>query len=160
MVTLNSEQTVGTLNAQDVKLAVVAGRFNHAIVETLVSGASTLVRQLGGSINEADIYWVPGAWELPVVTKKLLEGGQYHGVIVLGAVIRGSTPHFEAVVNPTVSALQQLSVSYTTPVGLGLLTTNTIEEARERAGTKMGNKGIEATLAVLETISILRHVNT
>lgn len=148
----------GDLNAAGMRLAIVAARFNEFVVDKLIEGAERAVRQHGGAADSIDVVRVPGAFEMPVVLEKLASSGQFDGLIALGAVIRGSTPHFDYVAGECASAVAQISRSHGLPIGFGVLTVDTIEQAIERSGTKAGNKGEEAALSVIETVSLLRQL--
>ncbi len=148
----------GDLHAGNMRLAIVAARFNEFVVDKLIEGAGRAIRQHGGQLDSTDLVRVPGAFEMPVVLEKLAAQKQYDGLIALGAVIRGSTPHFDYVAGECASAIAQISRSHGLPVGFGVLTVDTIEQAIERAGTKAGNKGEEAALSVIETVSLLRRL--
>lgn len=136
------------------KVAIVSTRWNHFVVDRLVEGAKDAFLRHGG--EEADLTHVlaPGAFELPMVVQKLLESGKYDGVCALGAVIRGSTPHFDYVSAEATKGIASMSLKYQKPVSFGLLTTDTIEQAIERAGTKAGNKGFEAMTVVIEMLDL------
>ncbi|MBL8601823.1 MAG: 6,7-dimethyl-8-ribityllumazine synthase [Myxococcales bacterium] len=144
----------GNLIAQNLKVAVLASRFNHFIVDRLVEGALDALRRHGAA--EATVVRAPGAWELPLVCKRLVESKKYDAVIALGAVIRGSTPHFDYVAAEVSKGLAHVSLDAGVPVAFGVLTTDTIEQAVERAGTKAGNKGWEAAVSVIEMANLLR----
>ena len=146
----------GDLTVSKAKIAIVAGRFNGFIVESLLSAAlDTLVR---AGIDPADITvsHVPGALEIPLAVQKYAAGGKHDAVIALGAVIRGSTPHFDIVAGESAKALSSLALEHSLPVINAILTTNTIEQAIERAGTKAGNKGFEAAMAAIESANVFR----
>lgn len=145
----------GMLDAKGLKFAIVASRFNEFIVGHLVSGAVDVVLRHGGDRDNLTIVRVPGAFETPLVAKKLAASGKYHGVICLGAVIRGATPHFDYVASEVTKGIAHVMLEMNIPVGFGVLTVDTIEQAVERAGSKAGNKGAEAALAVLETVRVL-----
>ncbi|WP_428739875.1 6,7-dimethyl-8-ribityllumazine synthase [Sulfurimonas sp.] len=136
------------------KIAIVSTRWNHFVVDRLVEGAKDAFLRHGG--DDADLTHVlaPGAFELPMVVQKLLESGKYDGVCALGAVIRGSTPHFDYVSAEATKGIASMSLKYQKPVSFGLLTTDTIEQAIERSGTKAGNKGFEAMTVVLEMLDL------
>ncbi|MBD3797849.1 MAG: 6,7-dimethyl-8-ribityllumazine synthase [Campylobacterales bacterium] len=136
------------------KVAIVSTRWNHFVVDRLVEGAKDAFLRHGG--EEADLTHIlaPGAFELPMVIQKLLESGKYDGVCALGAVIRGSTPHFDYVSAEATKGIASMSLKYQKPVSFGLLTTDTIEQAIERSGTKAGNKGFEAMTVVLEMLDL------
>lgn len=138
------------------RFALLAARFNSFIVQHLIEGALDSLRRHGVVESDIDLVWVPGAFELPLAAQRLAASERYDGIIALGAIIRGGTPHFEYVASECVKGLASVSLEYDLPVGFGVLTVDSIEQAVERAGTKAGNKGVEATLAVLEMISLLR----
>ncbi len=148
----------GDFQARDARFAIVAARFNGLVVESLLAGAVDALRRHG--VEEADIhvYKVPGAFELPLVVRRLAAGGRYDAVIALGAVIRGATPHFDHVAGECAKGLSQAMLETGVPVAFGVLTTDTIEQALERAGTKAGNKGADAALTALEMVSLLRRI--
>ncbi len=143
---------------QDTRFALVAARFNSFIVQHLIDGALDALRRHGVPEASIDLIWTPGAFELPLAAQRLAASERYDGIIALGAVIRGGTPHFEYVASECVKGLASVSLEYDLPVGFGVLTVDTIEQAVERAGTKAGNKGVEAALAVLEMVSLLRRL--
>ncbi len=148
----------GDLTASNAKIVIVVGRFNGFIVDSLLQGAlDTLTR---GGIKAADITvsHVPGAFEMPLVMQKFADKGNVDAIIGLGAVIRGSTPHFDFVAGENAKALSSLALTYQLPVINGVLTTDSIEQAIERAGTKAGNKGAEAAMTALEMVSLLRKI--
>ncbi|HET6914823.1 MAG TPA: 6,7-dimethyl-8-ribityllumazine synthase [Acidimicrobiales bacterium] len=145
----------GHLGGAGLRVAVAASRFNHAIVEHLVDGALDGLRRHGVDDERIDIVWAPGAFELPMVTKRLAESGGYDAVIALGAVIRGATGHYDLVAGQCASGLQRVQLDTGVPVIFGVLTTDTIEQAVERAGTKAGNKGFDAAVAAIETSNLL-----
>jgi 6,7-dimethyl-8-ribityllumazine synthase len=148
----------GDLTAQGLKTALVVARFNSFITERLYEGAlDTLVRH-GAAADEQTLVRVPGAWEIPVTCKHLVESGKYDAVIALGAVIRGSTPHFDLVAAEVSKGVAQVAMQSGVPVAFGVLTTDTIEQAIERAGTKAGNKGAEAALAAIEMARVLSQI--
>ncbi|MEA3292604.1 MAG: 6,7-dimethyl-8-ribityllumazine synthase [Pseudomonadota bacterium] len=144
----------------DVKgrYGLVAGRFNDFITERLVEGANDALRRHGLGEDDIDCVWVPGAFEIPATARALLQRGGYQAVIALGCVIRGATPHFDYVAGQCASGIARLNLEQETPVIFGVLTTDTIEQAIERAGTKAGNKGSEAALTALEMASLLRRL--
>ena len=148
----------GHLNAAGMRSALVVGRFNAFITERLLDGALDTIRRHGGDTDGADRIWVPGAFEIPLAVQAVVQTGRYDGVIALGAVIRGSTPHFDYVAGEVTKGVSQVSLSSGVPVAFGVLTTDTIEQAIERAGTKAGNKGAEAALAAIEMVDVIRRV--
>jgi 6,7-dimethyl-8-ribityllumazine synthase len=146
----------GRFDAQGARFAIVAARFNAFVVDSLVAGAEDALRRHGVAADNIVHYKVPGAWELPLAAKKVAEQGNFDAVIVLGAVIRGGTPHFEFVAGQAASGLMALQQAAGIPVTFGLLTTDSIEQAVERSGTKAGNKGADAAMTALEMVSFLR----
>jgi 6,7-dimethyl-8-ribityllumazine synthase len=148
--------TEGDLNARDMRIVIVASRFNDFIVDSLIKGAVSCLRRHGAADSSLEIVRVPGAYELPLVVDKLAVARQVDGIIALGAVIRGATPHFDYVAGECTHGVAASARQHGMPIGVGILTTDTIEQAIERAGTKAGNKGEEAALAVIEMINLLR----
>ncbi|MEW6487360.1 MAG: 6,7-dimethyl-8-ribityllumazine synthase [Thermodesulfobacteriota bacterium] len=146
----------GKLTSQGLRLAFVAGRFNSFITDRLVEGAVDAVARTGGDPDAIRIYKVPGAFEIPLVAKKLAASGRFDAVVCLGAVIRGATPHFEYVASEVSKGLAHVALETGVPVAFGVLTTDTLEQAIERAGSKAGNKGWEAAMAAVETVNLLR----
>ena len=149
----------GDLSVRDARFAIVAARFNEFIVDSLLKGAVRCLRQHGAADADIEIIRVPGAIEIPLVVQKVAESRKFDGVIALGAVIRGGTPHFDYVAGECVSGISAVARNQGVPVGFGVLTVDTIEQAIERAGTKAGNKGEEAALAVIETVNLLRQLD-
>jgi len=150
----------GDLSVADARFAIVVGRFNGFIVESLLEGALDTLQRSGSAAEDIAVVRVPGAFEIPLVAKKLAAGGDYDAVIALGAVIRGSTPHFDYVAGECAKGLSALQMEYGLPVAFGVLTVDTIEQAIERAGTKAGNKGAEAALTAIEMVSLLRKLSS
>lgn len=148
----------GDFAATNARVALVATRFNDFIVDRLVSGARDALVRHGVADEAITLVRVPGAWELPVVAERLAATKDYDAIVALGCVIRGGTPHFEYVAGECAKGLGQVATQHGVPVAFGVLTTDTIEQAIERAGTKAGNKGAEAALSALEMISLLRHL--
>ncbi len=144
----------GNLEASGKRFAIVASRFNDFIVEKLVSGARGMLSKLGVPDDSVDLYWVPGAYEIPPVARRAAASGNYHAVICLGAVIRGATSHFDFVAGTAAKGIAQVGMASEIPVIFGVLTTDTIEQAIERAGTKAGNKGSEAASAAVEMANL------
>ena len=136
------------------KIAIVSTRWNHFIVDRLVEGAKDAFDRHGGNADDLTHILVPGAFELPMIVDQLLSSGKYDAICALGAVIRGSTPHFDYVAAEATKGLASMSLKYQKPVSFGLLTTDTIEQAIERAGTKAGNKGFEAMATVIEMLDL------
>ncbi|MCH7510479.1 MAG: 6,7-dimethyl-8-ribityllumazine synthase [Proteobacteria bacterium] len=146
----------GDLNASDLRVAIVAARFNELVVESLIKGALDTLRSHGASDRNITLVRVPGAIEMGLALEKTAAGRQYDAIVALAAVIRGATPHFDYVAGECVQAVGQVSTRHGVPIGFGILTVDTIEQALERAGTKAGNKGSDAALAAIEMASLLR----
>lgn len=140
------------------RVAIIASRFNHLITDRLIEGARDSFLRHGGNDDNLDLMLVPGAYEIPFVLNRLLSDGNYDGVCCLGAVIRGSTPHFDYVSAEATKGIATSTLKYNACVSFGLLTTDTIEQAVERAGTKVGNKGFEAMSALIEMISLYKKI--
>ena len=146
----------GTLSATGLRFAIVASRFNGLIVEPLVAGALDAIVRSGGNADNVTIVRCPGAWELPQVVRQVPERGNIDAVIALGAVIRGSTPHFDYVAGEASRGIASVAATAAMPISFGVLTTDTIEQALERAGTKAGNKGFDAAMAAIELANLFR----
>ncbi|PAV28082.1 6,7-dimethyl-8-ribityllumazine synthase [Virgibacillus profundi] len=146
----------GNLVGTDLKIGIVVARFNEFITGKLLDGATDTLKRHGVAEENIDIAWVPGAFELPLIASKMAANSAYDAVITLGTVIRGSTPHFDYVCNEAAKGVSNASVQSGKPVIFGVLTTETIEQAIERAGTKAGNKGSEAAVSAIEMANILR----
>ena len=140
------------------KIAIVSTRWNHFIVDRLVEGAKDAFDRHGGDKADITHVLIPGAFELPMIVDKLLDSGKYDAICALGAVIRGSTPHFDYVSAEATKGIATMSLKYQKPVSFGLLTTDTIEQAIERAGTKAGNKGFEAMTVVIEMLDLYENI--
>ncbi len=145
----------GKLSSQGLRLALVAGRFNSFITDRLVEGAVDAVVRTGGDPDSVRVYKVPGAFEIPLMAKKLASSGAWDAVICVGAVIRGGTPHFDYVAAEVSKGIAAVSLDTGVPVSFGVLTTDTIEQAIERAGTKAGNKGADAAVAAIEMTNLM-----
>ena len=145
--------------AQGMRVAVIAGRFNDFIVEPLLNGALGLLEQHGADRKAIKVLRVPGAFELPLVAQKLAGSRRYDAVIALGAVIRGDTPHFDFVAGECAAGLSRVALDTGVPVIFGVLTTDTVEQATDRAGGKHGNKGAEAALSAIEMVHLLRDLS-
>lgn len=158
MLTVNTIE--GDFTVADARFAIVASRFNGFIVEGLIAGAVDTLRRHGVPDTSIDLIRVPGAFEMPLVAQRLAASERYEAIIALGAVIRGATPHFDYVAGECAKGLAAVALDQDLPVGFGVLTTDTIEQAVERAGTKAGNKGADAALSVLEMVSLLRKLET
>ena len=148
----------GKMVAGDVKIGMVAARFNEFIVNKLVSGAEDGLVRHGVNSDNIDLAWVPGAFEIPLIAGKMAKSGKYDAVIALGAVIRGSTSHYDYVCAEVSKGIATVSLGSDIPVLFGVLTTDTIEQAIERAGTKAGNKGYDCALSAVEMINLIREM--
>ncbi|MCB2228462.1 MAG: 6,7-dimethyl-8-ribityllumazine synthase [Desulfarculaceae bacterium] len=148
----------GTLNAKGMRVALVAARFNDFITSKLVDGALDALKRHGAAEQNLTVVWVPGAFEIPLVARKIAASGKYDAVIALGAVIRGATAHFDFVASEVSKGVAQVTLDTGVPVIFGVLTTDTIEQAIERAGTKAGNKGSDAAMAAMEMVDLLKNL--
>ncbi|PAE15611.1 6,7-dimethyl-8-ribityllumazine synthase [Virgibacillus sp. 7505] len=148
----------GNVVGSDLKIGIVVGRFNEFITSKLLSGAIDTLKRHGVDEAKVDVAWVPGAFEIPLVADKLAESKKYDAVITLGTVIKGSTPHFDYVSNEVAKGVASASSKAGIPIIFGVLTTNTIEQAIERAGTKAGNKGAEAAVSAIEMANLLKQI--
>lgn len=144
----------GTPTAQGRRFVVIASRFNEAITQKLVDGAMDALLKHGATYDDVDLVWVPGAWELPGAARRLMSGERYDGIVALGAVIRGDTPHFDYVAGECARGLADASHEFELPVGFGVLTCDTVEQAEARAGGEHGNKGWDAALAAMEMVDL------
>lgn len=144
--------------ARDLRFAIVASRFNDYIVDSLVRGAIDALQRHGASEKQIELVRVPGAFEMPVAVRKLVAARRHDAVIALAAVIRGATPHFQYVAGECASGLSRIALESGVPIAFGVLTTDTIEQAIERAGTKSGNKGAEAAITAIEMANLLRRL--
>jgi 6,7-dimethyl-8-ribityllumazine synthase len=149
----------GELTARDLRIGIVVTRFNEFVVEPLLRGALDALRRHGASDKQIEIVRVPGAFDMPIVVRKLALSKRYEVLVALGAVIRGQTPHFDYVAGECASGLARIALESGVPVGFGVLTTDTMEQAVDRAGGKAGNKGADAALAALETANLLRRLD-
>jgi 6,7-dimethyl-8-ribityllumazine synthase len=148
----------GKLDASNVKVAIVVSRFNSFMTERMLDGAIDALNRHGLDTNKVDVLWVPGAFEIPLACKKLADAKKYDGIIALACVIRGSTPHFEYVSAEVSKGVAHVMLSNSIPVGFGVLTTENIEQAIERAGSKSGNKGADAAMSVIEQINLYKNL--
>lgn len=148
----------GNLTSAGQKIGIVASRFNEFITGKLLGGAIDAFLRHGGNEEDITVAWVPGAFEIPLIAKKMVESGKYDSVVCLGAVIRGATPHFDMVANEATKGIATVGLQCGVPVIFGILTTDSIEQAVERAGTKAGNKGFEAVTSAIEMVNLIRKV--
>ncbi|RJE48467.1 MULTISPECIES: 6,7-dimethyl-8-ribityllumazine synthase [unclassified Dehalobacter] len=148
----------GKLLAENLKFAIVAGRFNEFITNKLIGGALDALKRHGTNEDNIELVWVPGAFEIPLAAKKIAEQKRFDAVICLGAVIRGATPHFDYVSSEVSKGVANVGLETGVPVIFGVLTTDTIEQAIERAGTKSGNKGFDAAVTAIETANLFKQL--
>lgn len=148
----------GRLDAADASYAVVVSRFNSFVTESLLNGALDALRRHGADMDRVSVAWCPGSFEIPLVARRMAASGAYDAVICLGAVIRGATPHFDLVCREVAGGVSRASMDTDVPVVFGVITTDTIEQALERAGTKAGNKGADAASAAIEMVNLLRQI--
>ena len=146
----------GKLVPGDIKIGIVASRFNEFIVSKLIGGADDALRRHNVKDENVDLAWVPGAFEIPLVASKMAQSGKYDAVLCLGAVIRGSTDHYEYVANEVTKGIAAVSLKTGVPIMFGVLTCDNLEQAIERAGSKVGNKGFEAAVSAIETINVIK----
>ena len=153
-----SQVTEGNLDASGLKIVIVVARFNSFITDRLLAGALDALKRSGAPPDSIEIVKVPGAWELPLTAKTLAATNRYAAIVALGAVIRGDTPHFDHVANQASSGLAAVALETGVPVAFGVLTTNTVEQAIDRAGGKSGNKGYDAAITAVEMADLLRRL--
>jgi 6,7-dimethyl-8-ribityllumazine synthase len=145
----------GNLSTEEKSFGIVASRFNDFVVKALLEGAIEAIRRHGGDAEAVDVVWVPGSYEIPLVARELALSGRYDAVICLGAVIRGATAHFDYVAGGAAGGISNVALESGLPVIFGVITTESIEQAIERAGTKMGNKGFEAAVSAMEMADLM-----
>ena len=148
----------GQLLAEGLKIGIVVSRFNEFITSKLLSGAEHTLRRHGANEDDITVAWVPGAFEIPLIAKKMAKSGKYDGIICLGAVIRGATRHYDYVCNEVSKGVALVNLETEVPTAFGVLTTENIEQAVERAGTKAGNKGSGAAMAVIEMVNLTKEL--
>ena len=148
----------GIYCGKEIKIGIVASRFNEFITSKLVEGAEDCLKRHGVSDDDITVAWVPGAYEIPLIAKKMSKSGKYDAVICLGAVIRGATSHYDYVCNEVSKGIAQVSLECEIPVLFGVVTTDSIEQAIERAGTKAGNKGYDCALGAIEMVNLIREI--
>lgn len=146
----------GSLTAENVKIAIIVGRFNQFVCQSLLDGAVDCLNRHGAAEENITVYWVPGSFEIPLAAQKAAESGKFDAVICLGVVIRGATPHFDFIAAAASKGVANVALQTGKPVIFGILTTNSIEQAIERAGTKSGNKGWDAALSAIEMVDLMR----
>jgi 6,7-dimethyl-8-ribityllumazine synthase len=145
----------GNLSASGLRFAIIVGRFNSFVTDRLLAGALDAFKRCGAEDDNIEIVRVPGSWEMPVTAKALLRQERHHGIVCLGAVIRGDTPHFDYVAGECARGLAQLALESGVPVTFGVLTTNTVDQAVDRAGAKSGNKGFDAAMTAIEMANLM-----
>jgi 6,7-dimethyl-8-ribityllumazine synthase len=156
---VNEVSTItGRLDATGLRIGIVAARFNEAVVERLVAGAVDTLLRHGAVPADVQVAWVPGAFEIPVALRRMATSDRFDALVALGAVVRGSTPHFDYVAGEAASGAAAVARETGVPVAFGVLTTDTWEQAVERAGGKLGNKGAEAALSAVETANLLKEI--
>ncbi len=148
----------GDLSAAGLRFAIVLARFNSFITDRLLAGCLDALRRSGARMEDVELVKVPGSWEMPIVVRELAKQKRFDAIICLGAVIRGDTPHFDYVAGQAASGLAQIAAETGVPVAFGVLTTNTVEQAVDRAGAKSGNKGFDAAMTAIEMASLLRKI--
>lgn len=148
----------GKLLAEGLKIGIVVSRFNEFITSKLLSGAEDTLRRHGANADDITVAWVPGAFEIPLIAKKMAKSGKYDGIIALGAVIRGATSHYDYVCNEVSKGIALVNMETEVPTAFGVVTTENIEQAVERAGTKAGNKGSDAAMAVIEMVNLAKQL--
>ena len=148
----------GKLNAKDLKFGIVVGRFNEFISSKLLGGALDALKRHDANDDDIDMVWSPGSYEIPLLAKKMASSGKYDAIICLGAVIRGATPHFDYVSNEVSKGIASAMLETEVPIVFGVLTTDSIEQAIERAGTKSGNKGFDAAMAAIEMGNLMKEM--
>jgi len=149
----------GDFNATGARVAIVTGRFNSFVVDHLISGAIDCLQRHGVSAKDIDVFYAPGAYELPLLAQRVAAKKKHDAIIALGAVIRGGTPHFDYVAGECSKGLATVAMQFDLPVTFGVLTVDSIEQAIERSGTKAGNKGVEAAMSAIEMINLLKNVD-
>jgi 6,7-dimethyl-8-ribityllumazine synthase len=147
----------GQLISKGFKYALVVSRYNHFITEKLVEGAVDALTRSGAKPEEIEIFWVPGAFELPLVVKRIAAKKMHNAIVCLGSVIRGETPHFDYIASEVTKGLALLNLEFTIPISYGIITADNTEQAIERAGTKMGNKGFQAAQSAIELLNLFNH---
>lgn len=148
----------GDLVVRGARFGIVLARFNSFIVDRLLEGAVDALQRHGAESDAIEVVRVPGAFEIPLALKKMAMASKYDGLIALGAIIRGGTPHFEFVASECTKGMAQVNMQHEIPIAFGVLTVDTIEQAIERAGTKAGNKGVEAAVSVIEMVNLLKKI--
>lgn len=146
----------GNFNAKGLKFGIITARFNEFIGSKLLSGTKDALLRHGAEEDQIEIIWVPGSFEIPFMAKKMAKTGKYNAIICLGAIIRGNTPHFDYVASEAAKGVAMVSIETEVPIAFGILTTDNIEQAIERSGTKAGNKGFDAAMAAIEMANLMK----
>ena len=154
----HTKPTTGELQGLNTRFGIVAGRFNSLITERLLAGAADTLRRHGVDDDDITVIWVPGAFEIPLAAQAMAETRNYDALVALGAVIRAATPHFDYVAGECSRGISRVILEHGIPIGFGVLTVNSVEQAMERAGTKSGNKGVDAATAALEMVAVLKRL--
>lgn len=149
----------GRADGSGRRFAIAASRFNESVTSALVAGALDALTRHGTHIDDIDVMWVPGAWELPMIVRRLLSSDRYQAIVAVGAVIRGGTPHFDFVAGEACRGLASVSAEFDVPVTMGVLTCDTVEQAEERAGGAHGNKGWDAAMAAMELVDLFERLD-
>ena len=152
--------TEGQLDARGLRVAIIVSRFNSFITDRLLEGALDGIRRTGGDADAAELIRVPGSWEMPMVAAELARQKRHDAIVCLGAVIRGETPHFDYVAGNAASGLAHIATETGVPIAFGILTTNTVEQAIDRAGAKSGNKGFDAAMTAIEMANLLKQIRS
>lgn len=153
------KEYIGQLVSKDLSYGIIVSRFNNFITDKLLEGAIDALSRSGVSDKEIEVFRVPGAFEIPLVAKKIAASKKYDAIICLGAVIRGETPHFDFVANEVTKGIAQLSLEYAVPISYGIITADNTDQAVERAGNKMGNKGFSAAQSAIELLNLFKNSN-
>ncbi len=148
----------GSLIGKNRKIAIAISRFNEAISKNLLTGAIDCLTRHGVSDDFIDVYWTPGSFEIPTILSNLIKKSEYDGFVALGVIIRGETPHFEYIASEVSKGIASLSIQSGIPIGFGVITADTVEQANDRAGIKAGNKGWDAALSILEMVDLINNI--
>ncbi|RKY98402.1 MAG: 6,7-dimethyl-8-ribityllumazine synthase [Candidatus Hydrothermota bacterium] len=150
----------GELNAKSMRIAIVISRFNEVVTTRLLEGALDEFKRLGGSLDNVDVFWTPGSFEIPLALQYLAKSDRYDGLVALGAIVRGETPHFEYIASETAKGIAKVIMDNNIPVAFGIITADTLDQAIDRSGGKVGNKGRMAVQAVVEMVNLLNSIKT
>ena len=150
----------GELNAKSLRIAIVISRFNEVVTTRLLEGALDEFKRLGGSLDNVDVFWTPGSFEIPLALQHLAKSDRYDGLVALGAIVRGETPHFEYIASETAKGIAKVIMDNNIPAAFGIITADTLDQAIDRSGGKVGNKGRMAVQAVVEMVNLLNSIKT